>query len=717
MSERIVNGNKVYLDDVRGRWTVLFTATNTRNQYGTETEALAAASATKGLVSTESDRGVVPKQAADNALTKKSVAVSELDNQVKESITQTVASEGSVLNTSVGNEKDGFTSLTASTTKGSANEGPAVAVMGGNIKEGNVTKNVSSTSKLSSVTGGSKGKSAVLNETVVQASPKGISKALTTTVGLNSTQVQNAISESSPIPSQAKAAVKSEVESGGPAKTAAVNVVKASAKVSKENGNSFGSVNPFGPIGSAFGNILGQIVAEAFGAGSYKNPISELKVSGATSVIDRAGNYIPTPNIVNFDGTTNLTKALTKSKLENPRIKTLPNTVRPGQRSTGYNGIITKLKGYNYGEYGLGDEQRALAAGVSEGGSYLIPILNNPQELSAEFTAIERDITTLIIRHTVIGVKTRYEAEDVHVGWRKASVKAFGAAAVNNSPFDYVFPAHLFVDEVASLKIITPFQYELPINNGEKEYVPNSIYIFLEGSAQPINRINPEQLKVLEAVVKTFLKVFPGGEVLGLNDVSDKERYRNVPYFDVREYTKSKLRKPSVTQSNEKAVVPPPADLADAKPQGVVLPKKSPNARPNLSAIAVTQNKIANPPTNINVGNYSSSQLQALQTIKDRKNAVKIADLSTGSGLTSSLSSVANLNAGTSLSTSLLNSIASGLGPSPIGKIGLNIAGSVIGKIARTDTTSNSLLNDTQSFKIEQLKLGKVFDSITGVFK
>ena len=142
--------------------------------------------------------GVIPKQAIDNALTKASIATKELDKEVQISINHTVATEGSVLNVTVGNEKDGFTSLTAATTKGTANEGPAIAIMGANIKQGNVTKTVSASAKLSSVTGGTKGVTAVLNETIVQASPKGISKALTTTVGLNSTQVQAAISESSP---------------------------------------------------------------------------------------------------------------------------------------------------------------------------------------------------------------------------------------------------------------------------------------------------------------------------------------------------------------------------------------------------------------------------------------------------------------------------------------------------------------------------------------
>lgn len=731
MSERIVNGNKVYLDDVRGRWTVLFTATNTRQQYGTETEALAAANETPGTVKETTSSGVVPKQAADNALSKKSNATKELDKEVQVSINQTVASEGSVLNVTVGNEKDGFTSLTASTTKGTANEGPAIAIMGANIKQGNVTKTVSASAKLSSVTGGSKGVTAVLNETIVQASPKGLSKALTTTVGLSSTQVQAAISESSPIPSLAAAAIKVEVEEGGPAKKAAVTVQAASVKVSVENGQSFGSVNPFGPIGSSFGNVLGQVVANATGIGSYKNPLIDLAVSTASTVIDRVGDVVKTPNLINGNGTTNLAISLTKSKLENPLVKRLPNTVKPGERTNGsngrpaYNGLLTKLAGYNPGR--VADDPiltRELSAegvrnGVSEQlGGYLIPYFNNPAELEAEYKAVERPITTLIIRHNRKAAKRRYDAEEAHIAYRKFLVKKFGESTLANSPFDYLFPGHIFITDYGAMKLMTPFEYELPKAPGKKEYIPNSITVWIDGCNDPSNKINSEQLEVLFYAIKVFLKVFPGGEVLGFNDVADdKEKYRNVPYFDVREMMKKTFRKPSVTEENKPAVVPPPADLADATPKNVVIPKKAPNARPNISSIAVTQNKIANPQISITPQNYSASQLDALGFIKQRKDAVNIADLSTGSGLTSSLGSVANLASGTSLSSALLGTISSSLGGGVIGQLGAGLAGSLVNKIAQSDTTANELLNNTQSFKMEQLKLGKVFDSITGVFK
>jgi len=719
---QVINGNQVYLDEVRGRWTVLFAADNRRQQFATEEEAIVAAGGDpEQLGNRKTD--VVPKQAVDNTLTKKSNAKEKLDKEVQDSVTQTVAAEGSVLNTSVGNEKDGFTSLTAATTKGTANEGPAVAVMGGNIKQGNVTKTVSSSTKLSGVTGGTKGTTAVLNETVVQASPKGITQALTTTVGLNSQQVQAAISESSPIPSQVQAAVKSVVEEGGPAKKAAVNVLAAAKASAEENGNPFGSLNPFGSIGSQFGNIMGQVTAIATGAAAYKNPLNVLKAAVASKLTNRLGELIPTPDIINSNGTTNLKNIITKSKLENALVKVLPNTARPGQRTQGWNGITTKLKGYhisgveNQPELAKALKQESIDGGVAEGGTYIIPTINNQAELEAELKAIERPITTLIVRHSGNRSKNRYLAEDYHVFVRRNLIKKYGESAVNASPEDYCLPSHLMVDAQGTLKLITPFKKEIPKDYGGKDFWPNSVHVWLEGSGHSTNKVNSTQLKSFGLIAKVFLKVFPGGEVLGISDVSDKEKHRNIPFFDVREYTSSKLRKPSVTEENKPAVVPAPADLANAQPKNVVIPKKSPNARPNVSAIASTQNKIAAPPNPVNLQNYLNSQNQALDLIKEKKNAINIADLTTGSGLTSSLGSVANLASTTSLSSTLLSSVTGALPSGPLGTIGGAIAGSLVDKITRSNSTANNLLDAAQDFKVGQLKLGKVWDSVTGVFK
>ena len=43
LNSEVINGNTVSYDEVCGRWQVLFADTNTRKQYGTKDEAIAAA--------------------------------------------------------------------------------------------------------------------------------------------------------------------------------------------------------------------------------------------------------------------------------------------------------------------------------------------------------------------------------------------------------------------------------------------------------------------------------------------------------------------------------------------------------------------------------------------------------------------------------------------------------------------------------------------------
>tara|TARA_A100001035_G_scaffold253608_1_gene226887 strand:- start:19422 stop:21440 length:2019 start_codon:yes stop_codon:yes gene_type:complete len=667
----------------------------------------------------------IPKQALDNALAKGSVAVKELNEKVDISITERIAAEGSTINVTVGNEKDGFTSLTAATTKGNANEGPAIAIMGANIKQGSITKTVAASAKLSSVTGGTKGQSAVLNETIVQASPKGITKAFKSIVQLNDRQIEAAIAESSPIPSQAKNAVKTEL-SGGVAAKAGAEVEKKSIQVSVEVGKPFGSINPFGSVGSSFGNIMAQVTSQNSSAvGKFTDPLKAIKSAGTDFVKDLTGATIPTPNLMNGNGTTNLALSVAKSKLENLNVKRLPDTIKPGQRTNGYKGIATKLKGYNYGKYGKdhpafeGLAERESKLGIAEGGNYLIPMTYGRDDLKAEILAMEREFTNIIIRHHVKELPRKYEAEDIHIAFRKKLVKQFGEAAVTADPKTFVFPAHLFVNRLGNIKIMTPFNQEIPKEFGKEpvgdNVFPGSLHMFIEGSGGGRNKISQQQLKTVQKLCKIVVTDFPGIEILGLKDVHDHVKYSNVPYFNVRDFMASSFDKPSVTEENERAVVPPAKDLVDAKPKNIVLPPKphTVNARPSISRIAGLKNREAAP--QLTSQQYQNNQKLALDLLKSKKSSIAALDLATGSGLTTQIG-IAKLSAGTSLSSAIPGLSQSLISKAIGGPIG-SIAGSIVGNIARSATQSDGLLKSTQQFKLDNLKNNKVFDSVKGIFK
>ena len=745
----VVNGNKVFFDKVRGRWTVLFTQKQLRKQYGSEAEAIAAAGAdgdatttrggsTNKIVNghriffdpafgnwtletdtrrtdhaTEQDaidaanalppggqgqtakenNEVVPKQAVASKVKEKSKATNELDEKVQTSIQQRVATEGSVVATKVGTEKDGFTSLTETTTKGNSAEGPAVASIGANIKQGNVNKQVSSTAKLQSVTGGTKRATGVLDETIVQANVKGMRQGLIK-VGVPKAKVTQALSESSPIPSVVTAAITVENQ-GGIVSQAKENVSKASGQISAELKNPFGSLNPFGSVGSSFGNIFATIVGLALNGPKYQSPLSPTSLLTSADILNRQNIKVPTPNIVNSNGTTNLKRVVHKSKLQAPDtdykseqnryVKAvdkpsgksdnmkLRKSWKPGEATIEYNGALTRLKG---------DYPLQIAGRVqNDGGDYIFPYFNSKEMVNAELRTIERPITQLIIMHLPGDFFKGFRPmmEEYHQRWRASRLKKFGDTKVNAEPLTYGFPTHIFSNSLGALNIVHPLELEVPRKNGT---VPvgnfaNSIRFFLDGSGADGNKVTPNQMTTLGWFIDEFIDVFPGAEILGVNEVSDEEKFSRVPFFDVRDFVNSRNRKPSVLPDTpgETVTVPPPEELSDQTPKNVVVPKKNPNVRPTAASVADDVNsKLTS--RSVSEANYSKAQDDLLKDLKRKKDTILDADKLTGDGL----------------------------------------AGAAKDKISSLSSNADSLLKGSIGLKLDNLKNNKVFDTVKGIF-
>ena len=743
----IVAGNQVKFDSVRGRWSVTFTETKTRKLFGSEAEAIAAAKASPASTPPESgvqiinghkvffDAGrdswildhpvrgeirqadeqtaiaaanalpptenpdakenneVVPKQAVGSKVKEKSRATGELDEKVQTSIQQRVATEGSVVATKVGTEKDGFTSLTETTTKGNSAEGPAVASIGGNIKQGNVNKQVASTAKLQSVTGGTKRATAVLDETIVQANVKGMRQGLIK-VGVPKEKVTEALSESSPIPSVVTAAIAVENQ-GGIVNQARENVSKASGQISAELKNPFGSLNPFGSVGSSFGNIFATIVGLALNGPKYKSPLSPTSLLNSATILNRQNVKVPTPNIVTSAGATNLKRVTHKSKLQAPDTNykaeqtryvkavdgpsgksdnmKLRKSWKPGEATEGYNGALTRLKG----DYPLQVAGRV----QNDGGDYIFPYFNSKEMVNAELRTIERPITQLIIMHLPGDFYKGFRPmmEEYHQRWRVSRLKKFGDAKVNAEPLTYGFPTHIFSNSLGALNIVHPLELEVPRKNGT---IPvgnfaNSIRFFLEGSGADANKVTPAQMTTLGWFIDEFLDVFPGAEVLGVNEVSDEEKFSRVPFFDVRDFVNSRNRKPSVLPDTpgETVTVPPPEELSDQTPKNVVVPKKNPNVRPTAASVADSVNsKLTS--RSVSEADYSKAQDNVLKNLKRKKDAIIDADKLTGDGL----------------------------------------AGAAKSKISSLSSNADSLLKGSIGLKLDNLKNNKVFDTVKGLF-
>ena len=596
------------------------------------------------------DNTAIPKQSIDSKLQEISNAVNKALEDVQISIEQRASAEGSTLAVSIGNEKDGFTSLTATTKKGTSAEGPSIAIMGANIKQGNVIKTVSASAKLSSVTGGTKGITAVLNETVVQASPKGLSKALTNTVGLNTSQVQIAISDASPIPSIAQASLKTELEEGGIAAKAGVNAQTAAAEVSNEIKNPFGSNNLFGGVGSSFGNILGQITALSVNAPTgYQNPQTELKSSLSTTVLNRSNIEVPTPTIVNSNGTTNLQKSVVKSKLENTNINENEN-VRIAGADRNWQGINSSTS------------------------RDVMPILYSDEEQRAEISQIDREIRQVIIG-SLPPMDDNYVLSVIHDTHRKNMISKYTAEVVNANPNDYALPAHIWINFTGIVQMYRPFNEEVKLQHGSVPARDGAFYIYV-GTAGSGGNMSTDgrDLQALTKFLNNFLVYYPGVEILGVDDVNPDTKRRPHPYFDVRDFVNASLRKPSTFDKNEIVEVPPASDLAVRRPVNIVIPKRNPNALPDVSKVVTEMNAAAR---SLSSTEYLKNETDALERIKQKKDNIINADLTSGNGLGGILSS----------------------------------------KISSLSETSTSLLKSSQSFKLDQLKLGKVFDSVKGIFK
>ena len=742
-----VAGNEVKFDSVRGRWSVTFTESKTRKLFGSEAEAIAAAEASPSSTPPESgvqiinghkvffDAGrdswildhpvrgeirqadeqtaiaaanalppkenpdakenseVVPKQAVASKVKEKSKATGELDEKVQTSIQQRVATEGSVVATKVGTEKDGFTSLTETTIKGNSAEGPAVASIGGNIKQGNVNKQVSSTAKLQSVTGGTKRATGVLDETIVQANVKGMRQGLIK-VGVPKEKVTEALSESSPIPSVVTAAIAVENQ-GGIVNQARENVSKASGQISAELKNPFGSLNPFGSVGSSFGNIFATIVGLALNGPKYKSPLSPTSLLNSATILNRQNIKVPTPNIVTSAGATNLKRVTHKSKLQAPDTNykaeqtryvravdgpsgksdnmKLRKSWKPGEATEGYNGALTRLKG---------DYPLQIAGRVqNDGGDYIFPYFNSKEMVNAELRTIERPITQLIIMHLPGDFFKGFRPmmEEYHQRWRASRLKKFGDAKVNAEPLTYGFPTHIFSNSLGALNIVHPLELEVPRKNGTEPVgnFANSIRFFLDGSGADGNKVTPNQMTTLGWFIDEFIDVFPGAEILGVNEVSDEEKFSRVPFFDVRDFVNSRNRKPSVLPDTpgETVTVPPPEELSDQTPKNVVVPKKNPNARPTAASVADSVNsKLTS--RSVSEADYSKAQDDVLKNLKRKKDAIIDADKLTGDGL----------------------------------------AGAAKSKISSLSSNADSLLKGSIGLKLDNLKNNKVFDTVKGIF-
>lgn len=573
---------------------------------------------------------IIPKQAIENGLNEANSAFDELLSKVQINVEQRVTLEGTTLNASIGTEKDGFIGLSAATTKGSANEGPAIALMGAKIKEGNITKVVSAAAKLSSVTGGTKGQSAVLNETIVQGSPKGIIQGLKDVANVPVNKIKNAVSESSPIPSKcAEVTAIVSVNKDALDTNTASEVIKTSENEQNRLKEVYGKVNDlgqknlFGSLGSKFGNIMAQVTAVTQNAPSvYQGPQIPTKLSNATTVLDENRIKVPTPNLTRDNGQTTLSKAVTKSKTTNPAIQpSKPPVNQVDVFKTKWNGILTQTS-------------------VEVDGGFEFPQFKSKQHMIGELSKIDRPITMCVIYFFQMSMPKRrdklpYWFEKLHRFYRKHVIKKFGEAAVNADPKGFSIPAHVFIEYTGKVVHGLDFnQVTVSTENGKRNEKPGEFRLTIDCNGH--DEANHVAMAAMGEVIDCFQQVFPAAQIVGASEV--RENVTNNPPFDVAEYVLSRNRTARAVE--DAGLIPvEPVELVDLSPTNVTLPKKpGMNRLPNISNLANNVNKTVTPTyPPIPAVDYPSTNELLAGLNKQKFNTVNLGEIASGSGLLNAL--------------------------------------------------------------------------------
>ena len=344
--------NKVYYDDVRGRWTALFGdgRAASRVQYNSEEEARAAAGlsakpiaepvdtkASKSGVTEESGRArnavnQSPAETQASVAQVKQLSVKQSEGEI-DKVTGPVKSIGQETLPSVEQSARNFENQAKQSGK-RLKASPAMAQLkdtSENYAKTNlpILTSPEFKSSIDTLAKSTTGVNINLKKSTSDNSPEAIEQALSTGLGASPnvvreevTKVVEVIQEDpkfkdtlnkfpANVVQQASAEVKAD-----PAKVSKEDLSKGisdklseiSSCLNKQLGNPFGSLSsPFGQIGLDFGNILGSVTGLSMGQGPFQELGKVLDL--ATGGIDPK-TLLPAPPIVNTFGDTQLSKTV-----------------------------------------------------------------------------------------------------------------------------------------------------------------------------------------------------------------------------------------------------------------------------------------------------------------------------------------------------------------------------------------------------------------------
>tara|TARA_Y100000592_G_C5476423_1_gene322519 strand:+ start:2544 stop:4352 length:1809 start_codon:yes stop_codon:yes gene_type:complete len=578
----------------------------------------------------------VSKQILKNKLKEKSQAESEFSTETKELIQQRASVEGSTIS-KVGQTSSGFTSITGSVGNKPVFDGAVAAIM--NEPVDGLLKEPSDASKLSAITG-TTNTGANLTEVVTQANVKGMDVALREKAGVSNTAVADIVTDASPIKDKVKTSVPL-VQTGGIEEEAGKKAVNASKKISTELGNGFGFNNLFGSISSGVGNILPQLLTQTFGSASIKQIEKATNfVKEGLQLVNQRGVKVTPPPVTNAGGTSNLSDIFTKSTQGNPDWKTNLeyDVYKVGQNDSKWQGANT--------------------IGTAIGGSYEFKTLSTYDHIEAEFRNANnlREITSLIIDWT--GLENgydQYSVDRIHQLVIKRHNENYTPATVNASPLRFGLQTNIYLHQSGLVKKVVPISKgTTALRFPERQsIIEKSIVVMLNCSTDVTT--STRQRESLDEIIKAFMKVFPGGEILGMRDLPPVGKTQ-APGFDVRDYVLRKFGKNTTYSAETIDTIPTGTELADRKPNNVTPVQPEHNKIPDINDVVTEATK-----TPVNFDEVAKTYEDDNQFIVDQlrqKGQLHQQNLEeTGSGISGTLTERIDADLEKQLSTNLNNKI------------------------------------------------------------
>ena len=573
MSSRIVNGNKVYLDDVRGRWTVLFTSSNTRQQFASEAEAVSAANKTAGNVP---ETGLINKDQINNIA--KSTPTDTQQGQHSYNVQVEQAGDlamNAVVSTPTGTTRAGFKMLGNDGIEGQAVvEGPVGAIATEEIS--NVKKTAAQTTNISILT--RKAGDGSLSFSVTQGSPQGMKKMMEGTLKVDATEVSAVVTQSSALPTSAAIAIKPGNEPAAKLKKTNVDIVtKQVTQLKNPIGSTFASTGA-GPAGFSFGNLLGTIASIAVGGNPLKE-IGKAVLDQNNFVVDPVSNQKVFTPIVKNTGETNISSTVLKGNPQNQQIKP---TRQPFDMKANYEEWL--------GAFTIGIDQ---VSSSGQNSIYAFEPIDTAEEWETDLIngLAARDITTMVVGWLACPIDTNYSPTVIQQYSTAQQQKKFADGIRSNGAKPYGMQIHYYIRRDGTV------HRGRPITQGvrpESRHIGPTVLVWFEaGSTEPKsnkdwkkyiskNSISADQYKSFDIAIQTFLKLVPGGEFVGSSELKGKPT--DGPGFDVREYVRTKYNKESVYKDfDDTKPLKSSAELVEESSATKVVVSQNPSYAPSVT--------------------------------------------------------------------------------------------------------------------------------------